>query len=300
VLTSDDVEFSADISEPVVDEVGGVVASLYEKIVSGRREPPALLMPFIPFMSTVGSDEFVAELNKASGGLTTFGTVCISNEIGFGKSFIICNDGYYPSSMALLALFGEVKPSFLEISVNDDKILRQKAVVTEIHRNVLQSVNNISAIQYLKSIGMAAENFSTDSFITMPFVFYLEDGSNLIRACVGITPEGGAILCGTAPVNSVFALSIMGPEDVIQSTASKVIEALGVAAGRGLLMYSCAARNWVLGVKDMAEHEKVRECIGDKAPYQLSYSGGEIYPAPLASGGTINHLQNDSLIICIL
>jgi hypothetical protein len=63
-------------------------------------------------------------------------------------------------------------------------------------------------------------------------------------------------------------------------------------------MYSCAGRNWSLGMHPMAEHEKAKECLGD-TPYHFVYSGGEIFPSPL-SGGTVNHLQNDSLIICIL
>jgi hypothetical protein len=64
-------------------------------------------------------------------------------------------------------------------------------------------------------------------------------------------------------------------------------------------MYSCAGRNWCLGMQPMAEHEKVKECLGD-TPYHFVYSGGEIFPSRLGDGAVVNHLQNDSLIICIL
>jgi hypothetical protein len=66
-----------------------------------------------------------------------------------------------------------------------------------------------------------------------------------------------------------------------------------------MLMYSCAGRNWCLGMNPLAEHEKVKECLGD-TPYHFAYSGGEIFPSRLADGRVVNHLQNDSLIICIL
>jgi hypothetical protein len=53
-------------------------------------------------------------------------------------------------------------------------------------------------------------------------------------------------------------------------------------------------------MQPMAEHEKVKECFKDDTPYHFVYSGGEIFPSPLSGGGVVNHLQNDSLIICIL
>jgi hypothetical protein len=64
-------------------------------------------------------------------------------------------------------------------------------------------------------------------------------------------------------------------------------------------MYSCAGRNWCLGMQPMAEHEKVKECLEDTS-YHFVYSGGEIFPSRLGGGRVVNHLQNDSLIICIL
>jgi hypothetical protein len=134
----------------------------------------------------------------------------------------------------------------------------------------------------------------------MPFIVYLEDGSRLIRACVGQTGDGGLIMCGSAPVNSTFALSSMNFDDVISSTDGKVAEALSLAAGRGLLMYSCCGRNWALGVKTMAEHEKMKDRLRDAVPYHFAYSGGEIFPERLSDGRIVNHLQNDSLIICVL
>jgi hypothetical protein len=64
-------------------------------------------------------------------------------------------------------------------------------------------------------------------------------------------------------------------------------------------MYSCAGRNWCLGIQPLAEHEKVKECLAG-ASYHFVYSGGEIFPSRLGDGSVVNHLQNDSLIICIL
>jgi hypothetical protein len=53
-------------------------------------------------------------------------------------------------------------------------------------------------------------------------------------------------------------------------------------------------------MKRLAEHEAAAACIQGAAPYHFAYSGGEIFPERLADGRIVNHLQNDSLIICVL
>jgi hypothetical protein len=297
VLTSDTVKFISGVSAPINDSVDGPLAELYNGIAAAEK--PSLLMPFIPFMITVGGDEFIEKLDSLSGGIPAFGTLAISNEPDYSKSYTIYKGRGYAASMVLLALVGCVDPVFLSVSVNKESILKQKAVITGINRNILQTINNIPAVTYLESTGLVKDN-DVAALASIPFVIQLEDGSTLIRAVISSTGDGGVILCGAAPVNSTLALALMSQEEVIASTAGKVQEALEKARGRGILMYSCAGRNWVLGVQILAEHEKVKECIGSKAPYYFVYSGGEIFPSFLDNGSVVNHLQNDSLIICIL
>ncbi|MDR1374038.1 MAG: FIST C-terminal domain-containing protein [Treponema sp.] len=299
VLTSGDVRFVCGVSAPVTDSVDAPLTELYGRIGAGLSEKPAMLMPFIPFLLNAGGDEFIEKLDALSGGIPAFGTLSISNEPDYSRTYTFYNGESYPASMALAALIGNAAPEFLSVSVNEENILKQKAVITGVSRNILQTINNIPAIQYLESMGLV-KNGEVMGLQTMPFIIYLKDGSILIRACIGGTKGGGVILCGAVPVNSTVVLATMGFEDVISSTESKVTEALAAAKGRGgILMYSCAGRNWSLGMQPMAEHEKVKEYLKD-IPYHFVYSGGEIFPSRLSGGGVVNHLQNDSLIICIL
>ena len=122
----------------------------------------------------------------------------------------------------------------------------------------------------------------------------------MIRACFGAAGDGGLVLCGAVTLNSTLALATMEPDDVINSTAEKAAETLKAAAGRNAIAYSCAARWLALGAKTMAEHEKLAECFGGALPYFFAYSGGEIFPDRLSDGSTANHLQNDSIIICVI
>ncbi|MDR3333049.1 MAG: FIST C-terminal domain-containing protein [Synergistaceae bacterium] len=299
VLTSGDVKFATGVSAPVEDDMSVPVTDLYGRLTAGLPERPAMLMPFIPFMLNVGGDEFIDKIDELSGGLPAFGTVAISAETDFSNTAVIFDGKFYPASLALIALIGEVNPVFMSVSVDEKNILKQKAVITEMNRNVIERVNDTPALQYLESMGLAT-NGDVSGLVSMPFVIMLEDGSRLIRACVGATETGGVILCGGAPLNSVLALATLSSEDVVRSTREKVSEALAQAGGRGVLMYSCAARNWALGTKFMAEQEVVDGCIGDSAPYHFVYSGGEIFPAFFADGSVSNQLQNDTMILCIL
>jgi hypothetical protein len=187
----------------------------------------------------------------------------------------------------------------LSVATLDANVLKQKAIVTAAVKNVLQEINNIPAVKYLESLGLAHDG-NVAGIESMPFVIDSEDGSRLVRACAGATEEGYVICAGAIPVNSVFGVATMGLDDVVTSTETLVREAVEKARGRGILMYSCVARNWTLGTKSMAEQEKVAECIEDSSPYHLTYSGGEIFPVIMKDGSQANLLQNDSLIICIL
>jgi hypothetical protein len=299
VLTSNDVRFVSGVSAPVAGSVDAPLTELYGRIIAGFPEKPAMLMPFIPFMPNVGGDEFIEKLDALSGGIPAFGTLAISNEPDFSRSYTFYNGEYYTTSMALAALVGNAAPEFLSVSVNEENVLKQKAVITGVKRNILETINNMPAIQYLESIGIV-RNGDVQGLTAMPFIIYLEDGSLLIRACIAAAGEGGAlILCGAVPVNATVALATMGFEDVVSSTESKVTEAQAAAGGRGILMYSCAGRNWALGMQPLAEHEAAKKCLKD-TPYHFVYSGGEIFPSRLSDGRVVNHLQNDSLIICIL
>ncbi|MDR3147843.1 MAG: FIST C-terminal domain-containing protein [Treponema sp.] len=299
VLTSDDVRFACGVTAPITDSVEGPLTELFRRITGELSGQPAMLMPFVPFLLNVGGDEFVEQLDALSGGIPAFGTIAISTEPDFSRTYTFYNGEPYPASMVLAALGQGAKPEFFNVSVNEENILKQKAIVTGTNRNVLQTINNIPAVTYLESIGLAKDG-DVGGIASMPIILYLEDGSILIRACFGTTKEGALILGGTAPVNSSVALGTMGYEDVISSTERKVREALKTAEGRGLLMYSCGGRNLALGVQSLGEHETVKECVSDRVPYHFVYSGGEIFPSVLSGGTIVNHMQNNSLIICVL
>jgi hypothetical protein len=300
VLTSDDVRFVTGISAPVSDDMSEPVTEAYERIIGSLAEKPSMIMPFIPFITTIGGDEFIEKIDELSGhSIPAFGTLATTSEPDYSRVYTIYNGEFHPTSLVLLGLIGDVKPMFFSASVAEGNILKQKAVVTDIYKNMLKAVNNMPATKYLESIGLSSDG-SVWGFESMPFVVKLTDGSILTRASIDSTPDGTIVLCGSIPVGSTLAIATMDADDVISSTGEKVKEALKECNGRSMMMYSCVARVWTLGTKVMAEHEEVDRCIGDAVPYHFVYSGGEIFPAFFEDGKISNHLQNDTMILCVL
>jgi hypothetical protein len=300
VLTSDDVRFVSGVSDAISDDMCGPVAEVYERVIGSQAEKPALIMPFIPFMPVIGGDEFIEKINELSGrAIPAFGTLAITSEEDFSRVYTIYNGEFYPTSLVLLGMIGDVNPLFFSASVVENNILKQKAIVTDVQKNVLKTVNNMTAVKYLESIGLASGG-KVSSFEAMPFVIKLEDGSLLTRACISSTPDEEIILCGSIPAGASLSVATMDYDDIMSSTGDKVREALKESQGRNIMIYSCVARNWTLGTKVMAEHEKVGKCIGDAAPFHFAYSGGEIFPAFFKDGSVSNQLQNDTMILCEL
>jgi hypothetical protein len=301
VLTSDTVQFTSGVSGEVGDSAEAPVTELCQRLLEPLERKPALLLPFIPFIRTLGGDEFIAPIDECSGGIPAFGTLSCSNEVGFTRCYTIRNGEYYPAALVLAALTGDVEPIFMNTSVTEETILKQKAVITGANRNIIKTINNINAMAYMESVGFAKDG-KVAGMESVPLVVDLADGSRLVRANIGSNEKGEIMLCGAVPVNSTLAFAAQGYKDVVETAAEKAAEAAKAAgdARRGILMYSCAARYWALGIETRAEIEAVEAHIGGTASYQLVYSGGEISPQFLSNGKVVNHLQNNSLIICIL
>jgi hypothetical protein len=305
VLASDEVSFLCGATAPVENKVGDEVDVLYNRLLADQSEKPAMLVTFVPFIASISGDEFLDRLDAASNHLPTFGAVAISNDLGLREAYTFMNGDYWKNSLVVLAVMGPAEPIFLSIATlekhitMEEHILRQKAVITSADRNILQTVNNMPAVRYLESIGLA-ENGSVSSLETISFVIETRDGVRLIRAGVATTPEGYVACGGGIPVGATLGIANVGPNEVMTTVRAILKDALAQAQGRGMLIYSCAARYWALGINNMVEHTCVTELLAEAGPHHFVYSGGEIVPATLPNGRSVNNLQNISVTICIL
>jgi hypothetical protein len=152
------------------------------------------------------------------------------------------------------------------------------------------------ASKYLESIGLSASSLSY-----MAIVIYPGDGSKVFRVGMKILDNGALLITGMAPRNAEISFSTIDDKDVLESTAALLRTITQkTAEGRGILIYACCSRYWILGPRWKEEPGKALSCINDRVPWHFVYSGGEVFPSILANGKTVNNLQNYSVIVCVL
>jgi hypothetical protein len=111
-----------------------------------------------------------------------------------------------------------------------------------------------------------------------------------------LLPDGQLVCGGAVPENCSLAVGNINKSDVLK-TFSQAAEALLADKQDGILLFSCAARNLVLGFDALVELQAAQEKLEGRA-FMLAYSGGEICPVRTAEGLLKNRFHNISLISC--
>ncbi|MDR2796869.1 MAG: FIST C-terminal domain-containing protein [Treponema sp.] len=302
ILTSDDIRFSSGVSDAVhSSEIAKPVTDLYKKVTAGFDAKPALLFAFPPLLKGEGQggDVFVAELDKASGGaIPLFGTLPVTNESGERMSVVIYEGKAYESSMALLAFYGDLKPEFYTTAVTEKSLQAKRAKITGAKLNVIEAINGMPIKKYLETIGLSASSV----LYNIPILIHEKDGSKVFRTGMKVHDNGSLIISGLVPEHAEISFHSLDDRDVVESTGTllKNIMESKVAENRGILINACASRFWILGPKWREELDKVASVIGKPVPWLFVYSGGEVFPSILETGKVANHLQNFSVIVCVL
>jgi hypothetical protein len=299
VLTSDDVSFSAAYSEPVIKEQDAPIAAAYRKAMEGRTGQPAMILAIAPFHAEVGGEIIVESLNRATGGIPMFGTFSIdtSDDLSHNRTFF--NGVSSKDSLAIALLFGDLHPRYYVSTIPEEKIQKQRGVVTKSDGNILMGVNNMTLPAYFETIGLDRTLNSWQS-ISFPFVIDYNDGTKPVaRAIFSITEEGYASCGGFMPEGATLSLGGIDYTDVIRTSTETLGTIMG-QEGSCLLMFSCQTRYLVLGANTTAEMENVRKIIGGKKEFIFANSGGEICPVYTDSGSTVNRFHNCTFIACLL
>ncbi|MGB2579645.1 hypothetical protein AAIR98_001564 [Elusimicrobium simillimum] len=299
VLTSDDVSFSAAATESLTpDNLSTQIETAYKRAAAVLPGQPSLIITFAPLGFNIAGDHVVDMLDKASNQTPIFGTLAVDHTTDYHTAQTIFNGKTYRDALSLVVFSGPVNPAFSIESVSDEKILGQKAIITSSQGNILQGVNDVSVIEYLQSIGLAP-NKKIDGLNVIPFILDFNDGTKPVaRAMFALTPEGYAVCGGIMPVNTTLGIGSIDHDEVIATTKKSITKIAQSNQNNGLIIFSCVVRNIVLGFDVMAEMETVRDILGAKTPYIMSYSGGEICPVPGENGKLVNRFHNDTIITC--
>ena len=300
VITSDELELSIAYSEPLDSDVPEKLGTFYRQTKESLKGDPNLMISYMPLLFNMGGDEIVAMLNEITGDLVHFGTVAVDHLPNYDTAWTFANGEYSKDRMAIVLLSGNIQPKFILAQLSEENVDKHKALITASRGNVVMEVNGIPVAEYMESIGVT-EQGRLESVNSVPYVVDFGDGTPpLVRAIYAFSPEGYAICGGVMPVNATLSVGSIDYVDVMRTTQQALSEVLEAGPKHGVLIFSCMARRFALGVDVTAEMELINRVLPDGLPYQLAYAGGEICPVYDAAGKPHTRFHNDTLVILVL
>ena len=300
VYTADNVEFAVGMSEVISKEsLESCVSNVYKWTANQLNEEPSLVIPFGPLVPDVSGEKIINQLFCETGNIPVYGSMACGSGFSFDATYVLFNGKAYHDSLAVLMMSGDINPRFVISTIPDDKVTKQKAIITESEGNILKEVNGVNLIEYMKTIGLSRGN-GIEGSSSIPFVVDYADGTKpSMRAIYSINKEGHAFCGGEMPQGSTLAIGVFDSEDIIKTAESAIDEALTLDQINGILLFPCQARNHLLEMDYMAELDKAGEKLGKKIPYHLAYSGGEICPVYDETGHLINRYHNFTFVSCV-
>jgi hypothetical protein len=302
VLTSDDVEFSVELTDPVINNDASIIDKAYQGAMNGYNDKPSLIFTFAPLSHTVGGDFMVNTLDEISGGVPTFGTIVVDHNSDYKDAAVIFNGKAYKDRMALILFHGEVNPKFVLASISKEVIMKGDDVVTASKGNQLETVNGMSVVDYLLSLGMTKnDDGEIEGINSIPFVVDYGDNSQPVtRILFALTEDGSAVCGGEIPVGTKLSVGTINYDEVI-NTSSKAVETINLSDdGKGAIIFSCVGRLFSLGFNTDDEMKVLSEKVNKGISYNFAYSGGEICPTSGNDGKLYNRFHNDTFVACIL
>lgn len=300
VITSDTLSFSSAVTKTLqADTYKDSLRNAYNEAAAKLPGKPSLILAFAPLLFDIAGDYLVDAFDSISGSVPIFGTLAVDHTIDYATAFTIYRGKTNKSALSMILIYGDINPVFSIASVSDEKILGQKAIITESEGNILKGVNGMSVLKYLQSIGLAP-NGKVEGLNAIPFIIDYNDGTKPVtRAIFAITPEGHAVCGGVMPLNATLGIGYIDHDDVLSTTKISMDKILGQNKQNGLFIFSCIVRNLVLGFDVLAEMEEVNKELQGKIPFFMAYSGGEICPVYNEEGKPVNRFHNDTIVTCL-
>jgi hypothetical protein len=299
VLTSDDLHFATALSGSLAEQQDEPLREAYERAAAALPGKPAMIMGFLPLILTVGGDRVVSALDQISGGVPQFGTVTVDNTPEYFTASVIYNGQITREGMAMLLIYGDFKPTYYVASVSDSKIMMKRAVITASQNNIIYQVNNTPILDYLESLGLSSGGV-VEGANAIPFIIDYNDGTKPIaRSIISGLPDGGVACAGVAPTGATLSIGSIDYADVMNTSSGIVKKALEAGKPNGLILFSCLTRNLALGMESDAEMRNVQACMDGAAPYQFTYSGGEVCPVYTPDGRLVNRFHNATFVACV-
>lgn len=303
VLTSDDVSFSAALSDPITENSDEPLKAMYQNALKNLPSDshPVFMLSYTPLFSEISVHNYVESMTKISSGIPNFGAVSVDHNSDYHESYVLHNGEYWKNRFAILLFQGDVKPSFFMGTVSDEKTFPEKGIVTSSSGNILKSVNGKSAVEYLLSLGLSQdEEGGIIGLNSFPLIVDRGDGLTPIAQAMLVTsPEGHIVCADIVPEGSSLAIGSFNMEE-LEATAKRCLkQALSSENHSTLLVYSCIGRYFALSYDSSKEMKQLSVLTKDQnTVYIAAYVGGEICPLYTEGGKIVNRNHGNSFIVC--
>lgn len=306
VMTSDDVQFVAGVTDSVIESVELPVQNAYKKISADVQGLPKLVLTFPPLILKYSGEVYIRAWEQAIPNVPIFGSIAIDDTLTFQDSQTIFNGNSFYGSMPFVLCYGNISPRFIVGTLPLDKAMPYKCTVTKSAGPFVYEINDKNAYQYFEDIGLAHNAALTDNYLFVPFVIDQKnrqdyDNIPVIRAHASFTSDGVAIFRGEVDEGSTMSMLSANAKDVLETTKEKAEQLIGLDNAAGALLFPCIIRQMItMRPNPIGELELVRNIIGSSLPFMMGYSGGEICPTSIRDGVPVNRFHNHSLIILVV
>jgi hypothetical protein len=300
VLTGDDVEFSAALTDIISSEnVGAPIKDAYDRALAGLSAPsPALALAFAPFLRTVEGSRIFKQVDSACGTAPLYGMFSCSENPDLSGSLTLWNGDAKRDVMAIVLVGGNVKPRFYITSVTDDRMGKQKGTITDAEESLIRTVNGVPALDFLETCGIDRENV-IKAPSSIPLMIDYGDGTVLACGIYNITPEGHIHVGADVSVGAILAIGMQDYSGILSTAESILRQMKEETRPIGTLMFPCLSRSLMLGLNSEDELRLAVDRLGDATPYHIAYSGGEICPVYAQDGTARNRFHNFTFTACV-
>lgn len=297
MITSDDTVLTAACSPQITNDLPDALKIMYEQALIGHTEKPKLIISAAPLMLNYAGDHFVQILDSISGGVPNFGTQPIDLTSTYQHSHTIFNDKVEKNIYAAIVASGNISPKFFYSSFSPEFILNQRSTITKAENNLIIEVDGKPIVEYMESIGLAKDGNVSNILHSIPFVLdYRGDGLPVSRVLLAWSGDGKGICGGLMPEGVQFNIAAWDKDDMLSMSEKTIKTALSEENISTMMIHCCLARIYALGIDHQKEFENAKNLIGNKVPYVISYSGGEICPTGYEAGH--NSFHNNTIVIC--
>ena len=306
VMTSDDVQFIAGVTDTLDDAVDAPVKEAYVKAAGRLSELPKLALIFPPLILKYAGEAYINAWKQALPGVPIFGTIAINDTLTFEGSETIFGGESYKTAMPFVLCYGNITPRFMVGTLSEDKVMPYKGEITKSNGPFVQEINNINAYKYFEDIGFASDGAFAQNYLFVPFLIDQKnredyDGIPVIRGHAAFTPEGTAIFRGDVDEGSTFALLTSDTEDVLSTARQKAAQINAMCDVRGALLFPCIVRRMMtMNIDPLMELKAVKDTICPDIPFMMGYAGGEICPTSVRDGVPTNRFHNYSLVVLVV